>query len=365
MIEKGKISSLQLAILFYPTIIASSLLSVPNATTRHAKNDLWFSPILASLVGVLVVFVVWKLYTYYPKQTVIQYSEKILGKFLGKVFGGLLIFTLLFSNGLATRQYGDLMIGAFLPLTPVFVVNGAFLLVSAYAVRGGLEVVARTAQIFIPIYVFSICLLVLFLIPDYKIEYLFPMFEHGIMPSVKGATAPGSLFVQYFLITYMLPFIKDEDQTMKWSMISLGAVTLTLVVLNLVILFLFGSDLIGSLNYPVLTAARFISVAEVFEHLESLVVAIWVSGTFIKMSVQYYVTVLGLAQLFGLSDYKALVFPVGLLNALFGYWGIPNFSMVSYLIAKVLLPFSFTIYVVLPFLLLVFTIIRKRLAKAS
>ena len=115
MIEKGKISSLQLAILFYPTIIASSLLSVPNATTRHAKNDLWFSPILASLVGVLVVFVVWKLYTYYPKQTVIQYSEKILGKFLGKVFGGLLIFTLLFSNGLATRQYGDLMIGALSP----------------------------------------------------------------------------------------------------------------------------------------------------------------------------------------------------------------------------------------------------------
>lgn len=365
MIEKGKISSLQLAILFYPTIIASALLSAPNATTRHAKNDLWLSPVWAALVAAAAVLIVCKLHHYFPRQTVIQYSEKILGKFLGKVFGSLLIFNLFFTNGYTTRQYADLTIGVFLQLTPIYFVSGALMLVCAFAVRGGLEVVARSAQIFFPMYVLSIFLIVLLLVPDFNVEHLFPMFEGGVMPSIKGAAVPESMTALYFYIAYLLPFVKDAEKAMKWSFLSISAVTLTLIVINLAILFLFGSEMIGDFLYPVLNAARYISVAEVFEHIESLVVAVWVTGIFIKLSVQYYVTVIGLAQLFGLSDYKVLVFPVGVLNVLFAFWGLPNFSVVSKMFGNIVPFYAFFSHIALPCLLLAVAIGRKKLAKAS
>ena len=36
--EKGKISALQMAIMMYPTIVATAILSVPSIIAKYAKN---------------------------------------------------------------------------------------------------------------------------------------------------------------------------------------------------------------------------------------------------------------------------------------------------------------------------------------
>ena len=82
--EKGKISSLQMAFLMYPTIVATAVLGVPSITAKYAKTDLWLSPILASLIGYATVYITYKLHKLYPKQTVIQFSEHIIGRIRGK-----------------------------------------------------------------------------------------------------------------------------------------------------------------------------------------------------------------------------------------------------------------------------------------
>ena len=87
MIEKGRISPLQLAIFMHPTVLATASLSVPAITMKTAGHDMWAAPIVSSLIGFLVVFVMFKLHERYPNETFIQYSESILGKYLGRVSG--------------------------------------------------------------------------------------------------------------------------------------------------------------------------------------------------------------------------------------------------------------------------------------
>ena len=82
--EKGKISSLQMAFIMYPTIVATAILGVPSITAKYAKNDLWLSPILASLIGYVTVYIAYKLHKLYPKQTIIQFSEQIMGRIRGE-----------------------------------------------------------------------------------------------------------------------------------------------------------------------------------------------------------------------------------------------------------------------------------------
>lgn len=89
--EKGKISSLQMAFMLYPAIVATAILGVPSITAKYAKTDLWLSPIFAALIGYLTVYIAYKLHQLYPKQTVIQFTEKIIGRILGKIFGFLLL----------------------------------------------------------------------------------------------------------------------------------------------------------------------------------------------------------------------------------------------------------------------------------
>lgn len=150
MTEKGKISSKQMALLMYPTIVATAILSVPATTGRLAKNDLWMSPIWASFIGFLTVFLVVQLHTFYPKQSFMQYSEHILGKALGRVVGLLYLIFFIQAAGAIVRLYGEFLKGIFLVNTPMVVVIGVMLLVCAYAVRSGVEVVTRVSQFFFP-----------------------------------------------------------------------------------------------------------------------------------------------------------------------------------------------------------------------
>lgn len=58
MIEKGRISTLQMAIMIYPTIMAMAVLLVPAITGKFAKQDMWLSPVWASSIGFLSAYLV-------------------------------------------------------------------------------------------------------------------------------------------------------------------------------------------------------------------------------------------------------------------------------------------------------------------
>src|SRR5690606_35210940 len=159
--EKGTITSLQMAILMYPTIVATAILRVPAITAKYVKVDLWLSPIIASLAGVVVVYIAYKLHSLYPKQTVIQFSEQIVGRIAGKIIGLFWILFYIQASGLLTRAYAEFIADSFLFLTPISVVMGSMVLLCAFAVNGGLEVIGRAGIIFLPLFVVPILILII------------------------------------------------------------------------------------------------------------------------------------------------------------------------------------------------------------
>ena len=89
-----------------------------------------------------------------------------------------------------------------------------------------------------------------------------------MIPPIKGAIVPGGWFTEFFLITFLLPFIADRKKAMKYGMISVFAVMMLLVVINLIALFVLGTTT-ASRPYPIFSVIRYISTADFFEHLES------------------------------------------------------------------------------------------------
>ncbi|CQR46972.1 Spore germination protein YndE [Paraliobacillus sp. PM-2] len=359
MLEKGKISAFQMAIMMYPVILATAILSLPSTIAKYAMNDLWVSPLWASLSGFLTVYIVYHLHTLYPKQNIIQCSEQIIGRIPGKILGLFYLFYLLIATGDIMRGYGEFIVGALLPKTPLFIVIITMILVSGFAVRGGVEVIGRTAQIFVPIFIISLILLLLFLLPELELSYIFPLFENGIKPSIMGASSPQAWFGEFFLISFLLPFLSDIKKGRKWSMISVFAVMITMVITNLVILFLFGRTITNYI-YPLMSAARYISIADFFEHIESVVTAMWVAGQFIKTAVFYYATVLTTAQILDLSSYGPIVFPIGIFIVLISLWGWSSFSDYSDWSANISPFYALFMQTILSLLLLVIGIVRKK-----
>jgi hypothetical protein len=122
MIEKGRISALQMAIMMYPTIIATAVLIVPAITGKLAGRDLWLSPVLASSTGFITVYLAYRLNNLYPKMKLIEYSEIILSFLPGKVLGFMFLFFYLHLNGTVLRIHGEFVVGSFFTKTPLIVI---------------------------------------------------------------------------------------------------------------------------------------------------------------------------------------------------------------------------------------------------
>ncbi|WP_219838713.1 endospore germination permease [Paenibacillus sp. R14(2021)] len=358
MIEKGRISPIQLAIFLQPFILATVSLSVPTITMITAGRDMWMTPILSSVTGFWIVYVCYRLHVRFPKQTFIQYTDAILGTYLGKTVTLMYLINFLYSNGIIVREYGEFIVGTFLLETPMIFIIVCLIAVCAYATFQGLEVWVRVAQLLIPMAIFLIFLMLVIMAPDMHVKEMLPILEYGPLPALRGSIVPSSWYSQFFVIALFLPYVKAEPaKVLKWCMISVASVVLTMLSINLSILFLFG-EMNKGLSYAFLTAVRYISLSEFIEHIESILMAIWLVAIFIKVTVVYYLAVLGTAQWLKVPDYRVLVFPVGLLMVLFSIWAAPNFEVLKHLLGTSLPLFSLFFQVLIPMLLLWIAVLK-------
>ncbi|WP_282198251.1 GerAB/ArcD/ProY family transporter [Collibacillus ludicampi] len=362
MIEKGKISAFQMAIILYATVLATSILIVPSLTSKFAGRDLWLSPVWASPIGFFTVYVVTRLHKLYPGETIIQYCQHILGPFPGKVIGFLYLIALVHFSGIILREYAEFVASSFLIKTPMAVVIGCLTFVCASTVRGGLEVIGRSAQVFSGLFVFPLLLMILLLLPEWKISNLFPVLEHGIMPSIRGAATPQAWFSQSFLLTFFLPFVTDRVKVRKYGYATVFAILLTLVITDLTALFVFGR-ITPMLVYPVMNVASYVSIADFLEHLESVVMAVWVVGIFVKVNAFYYALVLGTAQWLNLSDYRPLVLPYGFIMTLFSFWSLPSLQAVAHILERVIPFYGTLFFTLIPSCLLLIALVKNKRRK--
>lgn len=359
MLEKGKISSFQMAVVMYPTIFSTAILLLPRISSKHAAQDLWLSPIWASAAGFLAVFLMYRLHRLYPQQTLIEHCERILGPVVGKVLGFAYLFYFLHITAIILREYGEFVVGTFLRLTPMIIVMVGMVFAAMTTVRGGIEVLGRTAEIFGPIVTILIIIIILLLLPELNPEYVLPVMDRGITPSLKGAVTPMIWFSEFWLVSFFFPFLADPKRGLRWAMTTVLVVMISMTVTNLITLMVFGT-LMEHLTFPVMAASGYITVGGFIEHLESIVMAIWVAGTFLKVSTFYYTFTLATAQWLKLNDYRPLVLPLGWLLTLFAFWVSPNLIQLTYAMATTL-PFYFLFFqLFVPAVLLFIAHFRQR-----
>ena len=357
--EKGKISSLQMAMMLYPAVIATSIISGPNIVAKYASNDLWIPPIMSSLLGFITVFIAFELHKRFPKQTVIEISEQVLGKFVGKIVSLFILSFYLMVTGQVTRNYSEFIVSSFLFSTPIVVIMATMVVLCAFAVFGGIEVIGRIAQLFFPLFVFPILICFILLSPDFEVKNIFPILGGGMLPLLKGSIVEFGWYSEFFLITFLLPFITDANKARKYGMFTVLAVMVTLVVVNLVVLFVLGAT-IASKEFPLMNATRYISLAEFFENLESVAMAVWIVGAFVKISVFFYAIALGTAQWLNLSDYRPVVWPLAILIVEFAFWSIPSTVELKIQLIKILPFYEPLMQTILPLILLIVAVLRKK-----
>jgi spore germination protein KB len=72
-------------------------------------------------------------------------------------------------------------------------------------------------------------------------------------------------------------------------------------------------NIVAIMSSPAFIATRQINLAQIVTRVESLIAIVLLITMFFKVTVLYYATVVGIAQIFNLRAYESLVIPVGII----------------------------------------------------
>lgn len=316
MLKKEKISSKQVTYLLFITIISTAMIFLPARFYSVSKQDSWIAVILGGLFGILFAIIVSKLGIMYQDKTIIEYSQIILGKTLGKIIGLIFFLAFFYINIVVLREFSELAVGSFYPQTPQIFFLIAMILVSTYAVFQGLEVIARVNEIVFAIFCFLVLVLFFFNIPDMDFKQLAPILANGMRPVIKGAYSPALWYIELIVLTIFIPSLNIPTRAIKASVLSIVLIIIlgTMTMIGLVAIF---GQQTATMTFPFLSLGRFVNIANFLEQMDSFILLIWVSGVFIKITVFHYCTVFSLSQLLNLKDYKPIIWPLAVAKVVF------------------------------------------------
>ncbi|KON68627.1 spore gernimation protein [Peribacillus butanolivorans] len=362
MLEKGKIGSRQLTILVILYTVGDSILVIPSIVASEAKQNGWVSGIFSvAIAPLLVVFLYDALRKCYPDLTLVEYSQKILGKWLGIAISLLFISYFFITTATYLREIGDFMTSQIMPDTPIQVIMFLFMSIVLMSARLGLEPLARSAEILFPFVVILLSSLMILLLPEIKFQNLQPVWEGGLKPVIRGSI-PFIVFpfIESVAVLMILPFVSQKDRIRKSLFVGQLLAGSVLIIITMLAILVLGVDLTAKEIYPSYKLAQKINIANFLTRLEAILAIIWFITIFFRFSLFFYVTVLGLAQTLKLQDYRPLVFPFGMILLVFTLIMAPNTVYYSNFILEIWPFYAMTFGFLLPLLLLTIAKVHKK-----
>ncbi|OIJ12023.1 spore gernimation protein KB [Anaerobacillus alkalilacustris] len=363
--EKAKINPFQLFVLMTLFELGSAIVI---SIGIDAKQDAWIT-ILFGLCGGLFIFLIYYyLYMQFPDLPLTEYITKIVGNFLGRLIGVLYILYFLYIGTRVLRDFGDLLLTSTLPETPLFVINLLMIATICYVLYLGIEVLARTGEFFLLVLLLMGLISVLLIVFSGILDFsnLLPILGNGWKPVIY-ATFPVVFNFPYgeiIVFTMLLPYLNKQSTTLKVGLLALlfsGMLITSTTIINIAVL---GVDITARSTFPLLTTVGKIRVLEFLERLDALVVVTLVVGMFFKVAVFVYAGVIGITEMFKLSNHQKVVLPIGLIVLFSSLTIASNFSEhmeEGLYIVPYFLHLPFQVY--LPLLFFSITLVRKKLKK--
>jgi spore germination protein (amino acid permease) len=332
--EKGRITTNQFIWLLFCIITSFAVLHTPGLLIVQAGRDSVLSVIFAWILDVLLAVVYAYMGIRFPGQNMAQYSMTILGKKIGKLVGIMFPLFFLMVSALLESGFAILLHVAFFPKTPVEIILLVSYATVAYAVLKGIEVLGRVCEFLGPIYLISLLLLFLLIIPDIHFENLKPQLENGIFPAVSG----GLLILCFMGICIEMGLyipICDHPENgflSKFSAVSIGSVMISLIVTSSIGVFSIAQS--KNMFSPSLRLARYIHLTVFLQRLEVIWLMIAIGALIISSAEMIWGFALETAQIFELKSYKFLVIPSILLSYVFASTSFKNsidlFNFINY-----------------------------------
>lgn len=303
------ITMLQTATILVSTIIGVGVLPLPLFAVRAADSAAPFVTVLGIGVASVSLFLLAWLGMRFPKETIFEYSNRIIGKWLGTI--GSIFIILFFSmlTSLAAREFGEVVVTSVLKSTPVEVTVIVMLVLAAISTRKPLIMFTYMHNFYFPWLLVPCLLIAILSLNNAEVINLQPILWSHPQKVFIGTLTIAALFQGSFILTIVIPSMRKPRKAMKASVIGIliaGGLYLVIVAASVGV---FGAEEIKKLLWPTLELAKATSLpANVLERLDAAFLAVWVTAVFTTLLSSYFLTLYALKQLFRMQDHRVFSF---------------------------------------------------------
>ncbi|AEY68026.1 endospore germination permease [Clostridium sp. BNL1100] len=317
-------------------------------TGGDAQNDAWISGVLGTVFFIPLLFIFSRLLALFPGKDLFEIFSILFGKIAGKILSAIYIWYTFHLGALVLRNFGEFIKVVALPETPMFISLFCLGLVCIAAVYLGVEVMSRTASIFVPLIIFIVVVVLILGIPQLHLNYIKPVLGNGLAPVMRGSfisfSFPMAETVVFLFIFNSLQTKKSPKKVYLWGTFIASFMIIIVTMRNIAVL----GNLAGSFYFPSYEAVSRIRVGDFLQGVEVTVSFVFIIGIFVKTSVCLLGACKGISQMFNLKDYKSIVIQIGLLMIYFSYFVYHNIIEMNYWVLKVYPYYAFPMQVIIP-----------------
>ncbi|MCY9515607.1 spore germination protein [Paenibacillus apiarius] len=298
MAAKESLTTYQAAVLVSNFILGVGILTLPRTATEKVKTpDIWLSVIIGGLIAMLAGVIIVKLSQQFPEKTFYEYSEHIVGKWLGCILNLVVIGYFVATSSHMVRALAEVTTLFLLEGTPHWAIIMAFMWVGLYLVIGGLPAIARLFEIIFPITVIIFFMIAVMSLKIFDVNNLRPVLGLGIEPALKGVKTTALSFTGFEIILVVHAYMQRPKMAAKVVLIGIAVPLLFYVTTVIMVIGALTVDGVVSRTWPTITLIQSFEFPGVFfERYESLLLVIWVMQIFTTYVITHYAAAMGLAQ---------------------------------------------------------------------
>ncbi|MCZ8515289.1 endospore germination permease [Paenibacillus filicis] len=309
---KEKITNFQFGCLCFTYLSGFSTLFLYNA--KILQQDVWIANLLGVIGGIFVMWLMKYVQLQHPNKSMTEIIELLLGKWLGKA---IIFFYLIDSVGLTVltlRALSLFYMTAILPYTPPELIILMLVLVTSYAVYLGLETIARTVQLMLPLFLVSITIICVLILRNVDTNPFLPQFQSRLSDIAYGALLSFSFpFGKAIGLVFLFHRVGNLKKLMLSSSVSLILTNVYLLIAIYLTIGSLGMNLTKSAMYPFFSSIQLVRVGLYLERIEIIIIGIWTIFTLFETIVTHYWFMQIFGDVFRIKDATPFILPIGLL----------------------------------------------------
>ncbi|UUZ94747.1 spore germination protein [Paenibacillus sp. P25] len=281
-----------------------------------SEQSVWISILLALVGGRLLYLIYDYLYRQYPSLPLSGYIRKIFGNWIGWPVSLLYLGFFIHNDARVLRETGEPLVTTAYDQTPLFAINAFLMIAVIYVLHKGIEVLARTGEIYLLIMIALGFFGNVFVLISgvMNIDNLFPIFGEGWKPVVESAFRNILMFPFGEMICFatIFPYLNKTQSGRRTGVIALICSGLILSFTHAIEISVLGANIYGRSTFPLFLMITKVNIADFLQRMDAIVILTLIINAFFKCTINCYAAVSVAADLFHVKKPQKLVMPVGL-----------------------------------------------------